>query len=92
MGVERRVQPLEFRDLRFVQLRPMYVPSQFLALLIEGCANYRRRTAVAVYPKSGAGVGFEPLVRVAYYESSLFGSSENYVGPPLNAFDWRGKA
>ena len=39
MGVERRVQPLEFRALRFVWLTFMYVPHAFLALLIEhaGC-------------------------------------------------------
>ncbi len=50
-GIEPRVQ-LEFRDLRFVELIPMNVPSDFLALLIEGSANYRRRIAAAMYPES----------------------------------------
>jgi len=42
MGVERRVQPLEFRDPRFVQLRRIYVPHAFLALLIDHLGHDRK--------------------------------------------------
>ena len=47
VGVERRVQPLEFRDPRFVRLRRMYVPHAFLGLLIEESA--KRLTMTSSY-------------------------------------------